>query len=60
MDKIKTVGLLYTILCIIQQLVEHVGVSHSDCKQWFISMDDMHLPQIEFSVKQCFIMMGAE
>jgi hypothetical protein len=33
MDKIKTIALLYTIICIIQQLDEHVEVSYDDCKQ---------------------------
>ena len=56
MDKIKTMALLYTIFCIMQQLTEHVGVSYSECKQWFISMEGMHIPRIEFSAKQAAIM----
>jgi hypothetical protein len=57
MDKLKTIALLYTIICIIQQMTEHVGVSYGDCKQWFMNMDDTHLPRLEFSAKQIAIMM---
>ena len=57
MDKIKTVVLLYSIICIIQQLAEHVEVSYGDCKQWIMNMDGMHLPRLEFSAKQIAIMM---
>ena len=56
MDKLKTVALLYAIICIIQQLAENVGVPYSDCKQWFMNVDGMHLPRIEFSAKQAAIM----
>ncbi len=57
MDKIKTVTLFYTIICIIQQLEEHVGVSYGDCKQWLTNMDDLHLPRLDISAKQITIMM---
>ncbi len=57
MDKIKTVALLYTIICIIQQLAEHVEVTYGDCKQWIMNTDGMHLPRIEFSAKQIAITM---
>jgi len=53
---VKTVALLYTITCIIQQLDELVEASYGDCKQWLMSMDGMHLPRLEFSVKQIGIM----
>jgi hypothetical protein len=56
MDKIKTMAPLYTIICIIQQLAEHVEVSYGDCKQWIMNMDDMYLPRLEFSAKQIVIM----
>ncbi len=58
MDKIKTVALLYIIICIIQQLAEHVEVSYADdFKQWFMNMDGLPLPRLEFSAKQIAIMM---
>jgi hypothetical protein len=56
MDKIKTIALLYTIICIIQQLAEHVEVSYGNCKQWLMNMDSTHLPRLEFSAKQIAIM----
>jgi hypothetical protein len=56
MDKVKTVALLYTIICIIQQLAEFLELSYGDCKQWLMSMDGMHLPRLDFSAKQIAIM----
>ena len=32
-------------------------VSYGDCKQWFMNMDDLHLPRLKFSTKQITIMM---
>ena len=57
MNKIKTIPLLYTIICIIQQLAEHVEVSYGDCKQWLMNMDGTHPPRLEFSGKRIAIMM---
>ncbi len=32
-------------------------MSYGDCKQWFINMDDLHIPRLELSAKQTSIMM---